>query len=174
MKTILLLRHGKSDWSKPGLADFDRPLAGRGKKDAPHMGKVLLKFKVSPDIIISSPAKRARMTAEIVAETCGFKPQIKIIDALYNGDSHDIISILKNLPDWVERPMLVGHNPTFEETISTLLTIHSGPTKESVKVRFPTAALVCINADITYWNQLTQGCCTLLWLIIPRLLKAII
>ena len=55
MKTIFLLRHGKSDWSKPGLADFNRPLANRGLKDAHRMGKVLVKFGAVPDIILSSP-----------------------------------------------------------------------------------------------------------------------
>ncbi len=63
MKTVLLLRHAKSDWGNPGLADFDRPLAKRGLKDAPRMGHVLTDFNVVPDKILASPARRAKQTA---------------------------------------------------------------------------------------------------------------
>ena len=62
MKTVLILRHAKSSWSKPGLADIDRPLNKRGKRDAPRMGAVLHEQDLVPDLILSSPARRARKT----------------------------------------------------------------------------------------------------------------
>ena len=173
MKTILLLRHAKSDWSNPGLPDVDRPLAGRGKKDAPRMGKLLLRFKCVPDIIISSPAKRAQMTAELVAGTCGYKKPIQYLESLYGGSSREIISILKNLPDMIERPLIIGHNPTLEETIGILLSPRANHPEYCIKVRFPTAALICIETDIPHWELLKPGECNLLWMIIPRLVKAI-
>ena len=76
MKTVLLLRHAKSDWGDDGLADFDRPLAERGKKDAPAMGNVLVDFNCVPDKIVSSPAERAKQTSQLVAQACGYKKQI--------------------------------------------------------------------------------------------------
>jgi phosphohistidine phosphatase len=173
MKTILLLRHAKSDWSNPGLPDVDRPLAGRGKKDAPRMGKLLLRFKCVPDIIISSPAKRAQMTAELVAETCGYKKTIQYLESLYGGSSREIISILKNLLDTVERSLIISHNPTLEETIRILLTPRANNLEDCIKVRFPTAAMICMEADISHWELLKPGECNLLWMIHPRLVKAI-
>ena len=76
MKTILLLRHGKSDWGDPDLEDFERPLSPRGKKDAPRMGKVLLQYNLLPDLIVSSPAERAKQTARRIATACGYTEEV--------------------------------------------------------------------------------------------------
>jgi phosphohistidine phosphatase len=77
MKNLLIMRHAKSDWSDSSLADFDRPLNSRGKKAAPFMGNELLKRKKIPDLIISSPANRAKSTAKKVAEAVGYKNEIQ-------------------------------------------------------------------------------------------------
>ena len=173
MKTILLLRHAKSDWSDPTLADFDRPLAKRGLKDAPLMGDVLDQFEHGPDMILSSPAKRARETAELVAESCGYTRPIQWEEPFYGGDSHDLITALQHLPATIERPLLVGHNPTMEETAADLLTLPEGECNGTLALRMPTAALVCIAADIEDWTDLRPGDCILRWFLIPKLVKAI-
>jgi phosphohistidine phosphatase len=144
MKTILVLRHGKSDWSEPFRADFDRPLAKRGRKDAPRMGEVLALFQCVPDRILSSPALRARQTADLAAEACA-----------------------------VERPMLIGHNPTLEETVALLLGRGGVGWNEEFAIRLPTAGLVCIDAGVVDWADLEPGDGTLRWFLIPRLVKAI-
>ena len=77
MKTVLILRHAKSDWGDPGKADFDRPLAKRGLEDAPRMGEVLARFECVPDRILASPAQRAKQTAELVAKACGYQKSIQ-------------------------------------------------------------------------------------------------
>ena len=74
MKRLVLIRHAKSSWKNPGLRDFDRPLNKRGKADAPEMGRRLAQRSLMPDRLLSSPAKRAIRTAEIIADAIGFPP----------------------------------------------------------------------------------------------------
>jgi phosphohistidine phosphatase len=174
MKTILLLRHAKSDWSDPGLPDFDRPLAKRGLKDAPYMGEVLALFDCVPDKILASPALRARQTTEMVAQACGYKESIQWEDSFYGGNSEDLMVALQHLPNSMERAMLVGHNPTMEETAATLLsmTVYS-EWNEAWSIRIPTAGLICLEVDITDWATLEPGDAILRWFLIPKLVKAI-
>ncbi|MCG3210617.1 MAG: hypothetical protein FOGNACKC_04248 [Anaerolineae bacterium] len=174
MKTVLLLRHAKSDWGEAGLADFDRPLATRGEKDAPLMGQVLAKFDYMPDQIISSPAKRARQTSQLVAKACGYQPEIDWADSFYGGGSEDLIGALRRLPDSVERPLLVGHNPTLEETVADMLVGPDASWQESMSIKLPTAGLVCLDLPITEWRELVPGQAVLRWFLIPRLVKAIL
>lgn len=173
MKTILLLRHAKSDWGNPSLVDFDRPLAKRGRKDAPRMGEVLAQFDHVPDAILSSPAKRARQTAELVVEACGYTKAIQWQADFYGGGSDELITSLQNLPQKVERPMLVGHNPTMEETVADLLGRVDSGWQDSLAIRIPTAGLVCLEVDLFDWSDLEPGEATLRWFLIPRLVKAI-
>ena len=168
MKTVLLLRHAKSSWDNPGLADFDRPLAKRGLKDAPIIGQVIADLGIVPDKIISSPAKRARQTTELMAKACGYKKSITWQDSFYGGYSDTLIDALRILPDAVELAMLVGHSPTMEETVEALL-VGEG----EFSIRMPTAALVCLDLDIMTWESLEPSDATLRWFLIPRLVKAI-
>src|SRR5262245_50225184 len=150
MKTILLLRHAKSDRDNPALADFDRPLAKRGLKDATRMGTVLTNFEHVPDRILASPARRAKETAELVAESCGYQKKIEWHEAFYTGGAEDIIAALQRLPDSVEEALLVGHNPTMEETVSALMLGH----EQETILRMATAALVCLQFGILTWADL--------------------
>jgi phosphohistidine phosphatase len=173
MKTILILRHGKSDWGDPNLDDFDRPLAKRGRKDAPVMGEVLARFDHLPDQILASPAKRAKQTAELAAEACGYKKSIQWEAGFYGGGSEDLIEALRRLPDTVERVMLIGHNPTLEETVADLLDPTDSGWSSGLSIRLPTAGLVCLEADLLDWAKVEPGDATLRWFLIPRLVKAI-
>ena len=173
MKSVLLLRHAKSDWSHFGLADFDRPLAKRGLKDAPRIGRALADFETVPDVILASPARRARQTAELVAETSGYTRSISWQDAFYGGGSDELIAALHQLPHSIERAMLVGHNPTMEDTVSALLLGHESDWDQEFQIKFPTAGLVCLDVLIEDWADLEPGDAVLRWFIIPRLIKAI-
>lgn len=173
MKTILLLRHAKSSWGDPELDDFDRPLAKRGKKDAPCMGEVLASFEHRPDQILSSPARRAKQTAEAIAEACGYKKSIRWEESFYGGESEDLITALQHLPRSIERPLLVGHNPTMEETVADLIMPRQEGWYEQFSIQMPTAALACLTVDITEWSALEPGEAVLQWFLIPKLVKAI-
>ncbi len=174
MKTILLLRHAKSDWSDSTLIDFDRPLAQRGLKDAPRMGQVLARFDYVPDAILSSPAKRAKQTAELVVKACGYQKSIQWKADFYGGSSDDLLAALQNLPSRVERPLLIGHNPAMEETVADLLGRDDSGWTDSFAIRIPTAGLVCLEMDLVDWSDLEPGDATLRWFLIPKLVKALI
>lgn len=114
MKTLLLMRHGKSSWKDESLEDYERPLKKRGKKDSKKMAKVLIENDLIPDLILSSSATRARETVEIVAEALEFQNRIVFYDELYMGEPRDIIHALNHLTDDYNTVMIVGHNPGLE------------------------------------------------------------
>src|SRR5438045_5342969 len=116
MKALFLIRHAKSSWDDPALPDRDRPLADRGRRDAPKMGKRLAKRDMKPDLILSSPARRALKTAEIIAKKLDYKlKDIVVDDRLYAGAVHDLLNVIHKLGDKLERVMLFGHNPELTE-----------------------------------------------------------
>src|SRR5690242_21738198 len=116
MKTLFLIRHAKSSWDDTALPDKDRPLNDRGKRDAPKMGKRLAKRDVKPDLILSSPAKRALTTAKIIAKKLEYKfTDIVVNDRLYAGAAHDLLNVIHRLGDRPKRVILFGHNPELTE-----------------------------------------------------------
>ena len=142
MKELLILRHAKSSWSNPGLADIDRPLNKRGKRDAPRMGAFLREQDLVPDLILCSPAVRAKKTAQAISEESGYQGEIEIHEDFYPGEPSAYIKVLVANPDQVERVMVVGHNPGLEEFLDEL-------TGESA--RLPTSALAQITLPIHNW-----------------------
>jgi len=171
MKTILILRHGKSDWGDTTRADFDRPLAPRGRKDVPLMGRVLARFKHTPDLILSSPARRAAETATLAASASGYKADIQFEPDLYFEGVSAVFDILRRVPDSVGRVLVVGHNPTLTDAVATLC--WAQPTNKPEDLRLPTAALVCLDANIDGWQSLSPGDAVLRWFVIPKLVKAL-
>ncbi len=157
MKSLLLLRHAKSSWKNTRLADHDRPLNKRGRRDAPRMGRLLREEGVVPDLIITSTAERALSTAEAVASAGGYENEIKYTRQLYHGWIGTFIEVINSILDDYDRVMLVGHNPGMEEFVEQL-------TGQSV--RMPTAALAYIELPIERWQQLdedTEGRLIDLW-----------
>jgi len=117
MQTLLLVRHAKSSWSDPSLPDRERPLNERGKHDAPRMGKRLADLGVRPDVILSSPARRALKTARLLAEELGCKAaDIRVDNRLYATEAEVLLGVIRELGDGRKCVMLVGHNPELTET----------------------------------------------------------
>ncbi|MDZ7716737.1 MAG: histidine phosphatase family protein [Balneolaceae bacterium] len=167
MKHILLLRHAKSSHEDSSLDDFDRPLANRGLKDAPMMGTFVKNTGYVPDLIISSPAKRAMQTAELFADASGTgKADIKWNEDFYYGSSYDYLEEIQQCAEGLDCIMLVGHNPKMEETVSLLCS-----DQRSYIARMPTAALVCFEHPAVQWEQVKEGTARIKWMMIPRLLK---
>ena len=116
MKTIYLVRHAKSSWKFPNLDDFERPLNKRGRKSAPFMGNILKKLKVAPDLILSSPANRAAMTARIIADKISYPlEKICFSESIYEFSANALIDVIEHLDDVVNKAMLVGHNPALTD-----------------------------------------------------------
>ena len=144
MKTLLILRHAKSSWSQPALADFDRPLNERGEHDAPLMGRVIADQGLRPDVIVSSPAARARMTAELLRESAGSDIALTFDDRIYEASPLTLRSVVSETSDHIETMMIVGHNPGIEGFIALLT---------STTEAMGTATLAVINLDIEHWSD---------------------
>jgi phosphohistidine phosphatase len=144
MKTLLLMRHAKSSRDDPGLADHDRPLNKRGERDAPRMGRFLRKQDLTPDLIISSPAKRALTTAQAVAEESRYGGDIRVVAELYPGGSPAYARVLQLAPEEFQRVLVVGHNPAMEDFLRALIE----RTEE-----LPTAAVALVELPINRWNE---------------------
>ena len=144
MKTVLILRHAKSSWDNPNLADYGRPLNKRGKRDAPRMGKHILQQGLVPDRILTSSAKRARKTAAKVAKACNFTGTVKKLDRFYHAPPGIYLETLQAVSDKHRCVMVVGHNPTME-----LLARHL----THKIVTMPTAALAHIEFPIQNWDS---------------------
>lgn len=161
MKNLLIMRHAKSDWGDSSLSDFDRPLNKRGERSAPFMGKELIARNKVPELIISSPANRAKTTAELVAEASGYESDIQFERDFYFGYVDEIINIVSKLGEKYERIMIIGHNPTLESLVATL-------SKKIVGYAMPTAAVASLLFDIDSWKQLDKRSGSLEWLIHPK------
>lgn len=148
MKTLFLVRHAKSSWDDPALADKDRPLNERGKRDAPKVGERLAKAGAKPDLILSSPAKRALTTAEIIARKLGYKRKnIVVDDRLYAVESEVLLDVIRQLDDGAECVMLFGHNPELTELAHRL----------SGKIcHMPTCAVAELTFDVKLWKRIGE------------------
>ena len=147
-KTLLILRHAKSSWKNEKLKDFDRPLKKRGEEAAKLIGKVLTMAELVPQVILSSPAERAKQTAELVAAEAKFIGGLTFVDSFYMGEPENYIKELKGLPDDIERVMVVGHNPGLE----ALLQLLDGKVNS-----LTTGSLAYLTLDIKHWTDFSKS-----------------
>ncbi|MBK1723297.1 SixA phosphatase family protein [Thiocystis violacea] len=121
-RELLLLRHAKSDWDSDAGSDFERPLAKRGKSDAPKVGSWLYREGLVPDHIVCSPAERARQTAAKVCKRLDFKKKRIVWDeTIYEASVPDLLGVLARCPEAAATVLLVGHNPGLEELLCHLV-----------------------------------------------------
>ena len=163
MKTLYFLRHGKSDWDAAYGDDHERPLAKRGRKAAKQLGKLLTDWKQQPDRIVTSSAVRALQTLDYARKAGGWQVPERVTEALYLAEPEAVLAEIHAEPDTAERLLLVGHEPTWSETISRL--IGGGD------VRVPTAAVARVDLDVEAWRDIQFGDGQLIWLLPPRLLE---
>ncbi len=145
VKTLTLIRHAKSSWADQGLADRERPLNDRGRRDAPEMGRRLAVRGLSPDLLLSSPVVRARTTAEEIAAELGYPPADIVYDErIYTADLDTLFRIVQDLDDSDNHVVMFGHNPGFE-SLADLLT-------DEVIGRMPTCCVVSFEFDTDRWS----------------------
>lgn len=145
-RTLLLLRHGKSDWGQ-GMDDHERPLSKRGKRDAWRMGEEIRTRGLLPEMILSSTARRARSTTRRVVEASGYGGEVIYEPSLYAAGMMAYVEAAANLSDSVQTALIVGHNPILEDLVRWLT---------GREVTLPTAALACIPLPIQSWGDLRQ------------------
>ncbi len=143
MRTLMIMRHGKSKWPDDGRPDSDRPLAKRGKRDALRMGKILQERDCVPDIVATSPAKRARVTAKRLVRA--WEPRVPrvVLPDLYDRGLGGCLSAIQSLPEKAYCALIIGHNPAFETLVRQL-------TGEWVMLK--TAVVACVDLPVDSWD----------------------
>ena len=159
MKSIIIFRHGKSDWDATYDRDHDRPLSKRGSKAAIKMGRYLDKINQVPDQVLSSSATRAKNTAELAIKHGNWNSKYSIEPKIYGASSDTLIKLIHLLNNEITSICFVGHEPTCSSFIS-LCTFHSQ--------RFTTASMAKINFKSDTWNKIEFGTGTLDWIKSPK------
>ncbi|HEU4356265.1 MAG TPA: histidine phosphatase family protein [Actinomycetota bacterium] len=167
MTRLHLLRHAKSSWDEPGLADRDRPLAPRGTQAARRMAEHLRTAGVRPDVVLCSPAVRARQTLDLVLPALA-EPAVLVEDPLYAADADALLDRLRSLPDGTDAAMVIGHNPTLQDLALDLAS--DGPDLDRLREKLPTGALSTLAFE-GLWRDLGPGSAVLETLVAPRDLR---
>jgi phosphohistidine phosphatase len=161
MKTLILIRHAKSSWKENNLSDFQRPLNKRGKRDAPIIGKVLLKMGLKPDMVISSPAVRASDTAEIICTELGIeKSKIHFDEDIYEAATDDLLEIIQSVEEDVNTLLIFGHNPGLTN-LSNFLT-------DQYIDNIPTTGVVGLSYVSGKWTELNRKDCKIIFFEFPK------
>lgn len=158
-KYLLLVRHGKSDWSHANLTDFDRPLNKRGKENAPEMAERLLQRKIVLDLIVSSPAKRAKSTAKVFAKAFGFDA-ITLDERIYEAHAATLLNVINGFDDKADAIAVFGHNPGFTDLANDL--------GDADLYNIPTAGMAYIKFEFDSWKMLSRGTGTLVFFDYPK------
>jgi phosphohistidine phosphatase len=149
VKTLVLVRHAKSSWKDDSVPDHDRPLNKRGKRDAPEMGRRLADLVGTPDLIVSSPARRALATARSIAEAVGYPVDgIRGDERIYQAGPAEILDIIRGLDDEQDRVFLIGHNPGLTDLVNQL----SEPAVDNV----PTCGVVELRLAAERWADMAR------------------
>jgi phosphohistidine phosphatase len=159
VKRVWLLRHTKSSWDDPRLADHDRPLAPRGRKAAKRIARWASDNEVRPELVLCSTALRARATLDLILAGLG-GPEAEIEGGLYHASAADLLGRLRGVQESVTEVLLVGHNPALHELACVL----APPGPEA----FPTGALAELRLAIGTWPELCAGCAQLTRFVVPR------
>jgi phosphohistidine phosphatase len=165
MKRLRLLRHAKSSWDQPALDDVDRPLARRGRKATRRLAGWIEEHEVRPDLVVCSPAVRARETIESLLAALG-APQVLVDDHLYHASADELLIRVHELADTLGDVLLVGHNPGLADL--SLALARPGALRDRVAAKLPTGALVTLVVDAQQWSELAPGTADLVELVLPR------
>ena len=161
MKRLTLLRHAKSSWDNPSLADFDRPLNRRGERDAPDMGQRLAKRNIRPSLIVSSTANRAVTTARIIARAIGYPLEfIHTTRELYLASTGTLLQVLASEGHGFNDVMLVGHNPGMTDLANRV--------SDARIDNIPTCGVFAIDTDVEDWQELAERPGRLAWFDYPK------
>ena len=166
MRTLILLRHGKSSWSDTAAADIDRPLAPRGKRASRLIAKYMRKKKIRPALVLCSTAVRAQQTLEGIESSLGKRATVEVVPELYSATGTELVERLRALPDSVESVMLIGHNPGLQELARALAS--RGADLPRLEEKFPTGALATLVINSDSWATLAPGDAELVDYVVPR------
>jgi phosphohistidine phosphatase len=150
MLTLYLIRHAKSSWDNPALRDFQRPLNERGLMDAPRMARYLAERGAKPDLMVTSPARRANTTAQFFAVQFGIdESDIVENENIYEASMQVLHRIISDLPDTAKTVLMFGHNPTFTDVANVFT--------DDLILNVPTCGIVRIESEADSWRSLYDG-----------------
>ena len=162
MKRLTILRHAKSSWDDAQLKDFDRPLNDRGWKAARRMGREIKQRGMHFDFVLASPAARVRETLDGLREKLDLNIEVRFEPRVYLASEAVLLELIRELPDAIEAPLVVGHNPGLQSLVFALTD------DQRVSEKFPTAALASIAVRVRRWADLKPGGGKLAELILPK------
>jgi phosphohistidine phosphatase len=175
-RKLVLLRHAKSAW--PDLPDHERPLAGRGRRDAPVMGRWLRAVGHVPDQVLCSTARRARETWQLAQPGLGAAPPVSFEDGVYEASAAQLLDLARDAPSKVKTLLIVGHAPGIPE-LALMLAGAAPPADggaggavpqdavDRMRAKFPTAAIAVLELTGP-WDQLAPGAARLTSFVTPR------
>jgi phosphohistidine phosphatase len=172
-RTLVLFRHAKSAWPD-GVPDHERPLARRGQRDAPVMGRWLRDAGCTPDQVVCSTARRARETWQLAQTGLAAAPPVTFDDGVYEASAAGLLARIRRTPAAVRTLLVIGHNPALED-LALMLAAPPGAAAspppddalQRMRVKFPTAAIAVLELGGT-WPALTRGRAHLAAFVTPR------
>lgn len=162
MRALYLLRHAKSSWKEANLADFERPLSGRGRRASETIGQLLKSKEITLDLVVSSPAVRARQTIELVLRAAKMRPELRFDERIYEATAGRLLEVVSQVENEHKALLLVGHNPGMQE----LLLLLTGQNEE-----YPTATLTKIAFKNQKWAEVGSKKGGLEWIVRPKQLE---
>jgi phosphohistidine phosphatase len=168
MKRLTILRHAKSSWDDPELDDFNRPLNDRGCKSARRIGRELKHRNFHFDLVLASPAARARETIDGVQENFDFDAPIKFDPRLYLASESLLFAMVQELAEAVHRPLVVGHNPGLQQLLLDLTHGAEHHLRQKIAHKFPTGAVAVVEMPAHRWAEVEPGTGEIVDLILPK------
>ena len=167
MKVIHLLRHAKSSWDDPLLADHERPLSPRGRRAAARIAEHLEGEGIQPALILCSSSRRTRQTLELVTVALPNVP-VRVENGLYGAGEGSLLRRVRRLPDPADSALLIGHNPGLQDLALTLAGGGDADALARLRAKMPTADLATLAMPVTRWRALRPGGAELVAFVVPR------
>ncbi|MFI1282100.1 SixA phosphatase family protein [Streptomyces sp. NPDC020858] len=164
-RRLVVLRHAKSAW--PEVPDSERPLAPRGRRDAPEAGRWLREAGCVPDLVVCSSARRTRQTWDLVAAEFGATTPVIHDARIYRATAGELLGVVREVPAHVRTLMLIGHNPGVQELILLLAGEADGYALEQTRTKFPTSAIAVLRVPGP-WSSLEPGAARMTDMVVPR------
>ena len=171
MRRLLLLRHSKTERPEPGQRDRDRKLMERGRSDAPLIGTYMARHRLTPDLVLVSPAKRTLETWELVEGALNKTPQVAREERIYNARTQTLADLIRETED-AGSLLMIGHNPGLHDLANELIGSGEVEARESLNEKLPTSGLVVIDFAFDDWSELHDSSGRLERFVTPRSLGA--
>ncbi|HEY6662121.1 MAG TPA: histidine phosphatase family protein [Sphingomicrobium sp.] len=168
MKRLATLRHAKSSWADPGMADFDRPLNDRGREAARDLGREMTRRRMRFDLVLASPAQRVRETLDGVGQDFGLEREVRFEPPIYDASVATLFELIYALPENCESALLAGHNPGLHELVLDLTDPDDAGLRDRIRGKYPTAALAVVELAPERWAEVRPGSGRIVELVLPR------